>query len=151
MTDDLPTPPLPLATASTLVSDAGWANGITGSARPPRSCVCMALRCSSLITSRVTRTPETPGSAVTASVTREVMVSRIGQPATVRYTLTSTRPPAATETDLTMPSSVMGRPISGSLTPASADVTCSAVGSGEFMPSMLRAWDARAVPRVPGT
>src|SRR5215467_16360972 len=34
-----------------------------------------------------------------------------------------------------MPSSVIGRPISGSLTPASADVTCSAVGSGEFMPS----------------
>ena len=84
VTEDLPTPPLPLATASTLVSDAGWANGITGSGRPPRSCVCMAFRCSSLITSRVTRAPETPGSAVTASVTREVMVSRIGQPATVR-------------------------------------------------------------------
>jgi hypothetical protein len=32
----------------------------------------------------------------------------------------------------------MGRPISGSLTPASADVTCSVVGSGEFMPLMLR-------------
>src|SRR5215831_9399884 len=40
-----------------------------------------------------------------------------------------------TDTDFTMPSSVIGRPISGSLTPASADVTCSVVGSGEFMPS----------------
>ena len=34
VTEDLPTPPLPLATASTLVSDAGWANGITGSGAP---------------------------------------------------------------------------------------------------------------------
>src|SRR5215472_18711522 len=135
VTEDLPTPPLPLATAYTLVSDAGWANGITGSARPPRSWLCNAFRWSSLITSSSTWTPETPGSAVTASVTLEVMVSRIGQPATVRYTPTCTRPPVPTDTDFTMPSSVIGRPISGSLTPASADVTCSAVGSGEFMPS----------------
>ena len=84
VTDDLPTPPLPLTIAYTRVSEAGWANGITGSALPPRSLVCIALRCSSLITSRSTRTPVTPGSAATAAVTREVMVSRIGQPATVR-------------------------------------------------------------------
>src|SRR5205807_31727 len=36
VTDDLPTPPLPLATAYTRVSEDGWANGICGSARPPR-------------------------------------------------------------------------------------------------------------------
>ena len=29
VTDDLPTPPLPLAIAKTLVSDPGWANGIS--------------------------------------------------------------------------------------------------------------------------
>src|SRR5579859_693730 len=38
-----------------------------------------------------------------------------------------------------MPSSVIGRPISGSLTPPSAVVTCSGVGSGELMSS----WYAR--------
>src|SRR5262252_5034839 len=36
VTDDLPTPPLPLATAYTRVSEDGWANGISRSTRPPR-------------------------------------------------------------------------------------------------------------------
>ena len=39
VTLDLPTPPLPEATAYTRVSEPGWANGITGSAVPPRSLV----------------------------------------------------------------------------------------------------------------
>ena len=34
MTLDLPTPPLPLATAYTRVREPGWANGMTGSAPP---------------------------------------------------------------------------------------------------------------------
>ena len=84
VTDDLPTPPLPLTIAYTLVSEDGWANGITRSGAPPRSVTCRSLRCSSLITSSSTRTPVTPASGVTAPVTREVIVSRIGQPATVR-------------------------------------------------------------------
>src|SRR6266702_8583227 len=128
VTDDLPTPPLPLATAYTRVSEDGWANGICGSDRPPRSLVCRARRCSSLITSSCTRTEDTPGSLPTAAVTSRVMVSRSGQPATVRYTSTSTAPSAPTLTFLTMPSSVMGRWISGSCTPSSAWVTCSALG-----------------------
>ena len=33
VTDDLPTPPLPEATQYTRVSDPGWANGMTASAR----------------------------------------------------------------------------------------------------------------------
>ncbi len=36
MTEDLPTPPLPLAIAYTLVSEPGWANGIS------RSCLAAA-------------------------------------------------------------------------------------------------------------
>src|ERR1700759_3219794 len=138
VTDDLPTPPLPLATAYTRVSEVGWANGISGSARPPRSLVCSARRCSSLITSSWTRTVETPGSLPTAVVTSRVMVSRSGHPATVRYTSTSTAPSAPMLTFLTMPRSVMGRWISGSCTPSSAWVTCSALGGlmvGEVMDS----------------
>ena len=38
VTDDLPTPPLPEATAYTRVSEPGRANGISCSAGPPRSC-----------------------------------------------------------------------------------------------------------------
>src|SRR6185437_1359477 len=132
VTDDLPTPPLPLATAYTRVSEVGWANGICGSGRPPRSLVCRARRCSSLITSSWTRTEDTPGSLPTAAVTSRVMVSRSGHPATVRYTSTSTAPSAPTSTFLTMPSSVMGRWISGSCTPSSARVTCSALGGPEL-------------------
>ncbi len=84
VTEDLPTPPLPEATAYTRVSVPGLANGISFSGAPPRSRLDSSLRCSSLITSSSTSTPVTPGTAVTASVTRVVMVSRIGQPETVR-------------------------------------------------------------------
>ena len=130
VTDDLPTPPLPLAIANTWVSEDGWANGISRSWRPPRSWVCSSRRCSSLITSRSTVTPDTPGTAATAAVTSRVMVSRSGHPETVRYTSTRTLPSAATLTLFTMPSSVIGRRISGSLTRASASVTCSVLGGG---------------------
>src|SRR6266480_2581744 len=130
VTDDLPTPPLPLATANTRVSDDGWANGISRSWRPPRSWVCSSRRCCSLITSSCTATAATPGTADTAAVTSRVMVSRSGQPATVRYTSTLTLPSGAISTFLTMPRSVIGRRISGSLTRASASSTCSVVGGG---------------------
>ena len=46
------------------------------------------------------------------------MVSRSGHPATVSHTCTRTAPSAATWMSLTMPSSVMGRWISGSCTPS---------------------------------
>ena len=42
VTDDLPTPPLPLAIAKTLVSEPGWANGISRWAWPPRSVLLQA-------------------------------------------------------------------------------------------------------------
>src|SRR5579859_3817863 len=150
VTDDLPTPPFPLATAYTRVSELGSANGMARSGRPPRSRPCSSRRCSSLITSRCTSTPDTPGTAVTAAVTSLVMVSRSGQPATVRYTSTRTLPAGPTSTLFTMPRSVMGRRISGSLTLASAAVTCSAVGGetteGAAMLPMLCAWAGRSRP-----
>src|SRR6266567_4027551 len=149
VTDDLPTPPLPLATAYTRVSEDGWANGICGSGRPPRSCVCSARRCSSLITSSWTRTEDTPGSLPTAPVTSRVILSRSGHPATVRYTSTSTAPSAATSMFLTMPSSVIGRLISGSCTPSSAWVTCSALG-GIVREEVMAPWYAAAVPVIQG-
>ena len=85
VSDDLPTPPLPDATAYTRVSEPGFANGISFAGWPgPRSCSCSPRRCSALITSRSTRTPVTPSSGATAAVTSRVIVSFIGQPATVR-------------------------------------------------------------------
>src|ERR671920_2526731 len=129
VTLDLPTPPLPDATAYTRVSEPGWAKGMTGSAASvPRTVLRSSARCSSLMTSRPTCTDVTPGTAETAVVTRLVIVSRIGQPATVRYTSTRTEPSAPICTSLTMPSSVRGRLISGSWTVARAAVTASSAG-----------------------
>src|SRR5579859_713888 len=128
VTDDLPTPPFPLAMAKTLVSESGLANGISGSGLPPRSLPCRALRCSSLITSSPTCTRATPSILLTAAVTSRVMVSRIGHPATVSQTSTLTAPSGPTSTSLTMPRSVIGRWISGSCTPSRARMICSVLG-----------------------
>ena len=80
MTEDLPTPPLPLAIAKTLVREPGWAKGISRWAWPPRSVSCSPARCSALITPSWTSTPVTPGTRVTAAVTSRLMVSFSGQP-----------------------------------------------------------------------
>ena len=58
----------------------------------------------------------TPGTARTAALTSLVMVSFIGQPDTVSRTVTRTTPGPSTSTDSTIPRSVMGRLISGSIT-----------------------------------
>ncbi len=50
----------------------------------PPSVARIALRCSSLMTSSATVTDVTPSTASTARVTRPVISSRIGHPATVR-------------------------------------------------------------------
>ena len=117
VTEDLPTPPFPLATAYTRVSEPGLANGISGSGLPPLSLPCRVLRCSSLITSSSTCTRVTPSSLPTAAVTSRVMVSRSGQPATVSQTSTRTVPSGRISVFLTMPRSVIGRWISGSCDP----------------------------------
>ena len=96
MTLDLPTPPLPLATAYTRVREPGWANGMTGSsvAPPPRSCDCSAWRCSGVITPKSISTPVTPGTAATAAVMSLRSLSFSGQPATVSSSSTRTTPSA---------------------------------------------------------
>jgi hypothetical protein len=114
---------LPDAIANTLVSESGRENGISFSAIPPRNCVCSAARCSADITPRSISTPVTPSSLLTAAVVSRRSVSFIGQPATVSKIRTATTPSSRTTTDSTMPRSVMGFLISGSMTPPSAAVT----------------------------
>src|SRR5690242_19809324 len=128
VTDDLPTPPLPEAIAKTLVSDPGWAKGISRETWPPRSFSWSPERCSSVMTPRSTWTSVTPGTPCTAAVTSRVRRSRIGQPETVSRIRTATEPSGCRSTASTMPSSVMGRRISGSSTRARAAWTCSRVG-----------------------
>src|SRR6478609_5626823 len=149
VTDDLPTPPLPDATANTFVSEVGLLNGITGSA-PPRSRSVRAARCSGLITPSAIRTSATPSTVRTAAVTSWVMVSRSGQPAVVRSMPTVTSAPAAgvvsTSTDRTMPRSVIGRRISGSSTRVRASRTAAATASGS---RVSRAGDMPSIVGAP--
>jgi len=116
--EDFPTPPLPEATAYTRVRLPGLLNTI--SRVGPRKDSRKVVRCSSFMTSNCTDTPVTPGTLLTAAVTRSTISVRMGHPLTVSSTVTATRPSAAMSTDATMPNSVIGRRISGSSTPARA-------------------------------
>ena len=136
VTDDLPTPPLPDAIAYTLVSEPGCANGITGSASVPRSSVRNAERCSADMTPNTTETSSTPSTVAAAALTSRVRVSFSGQPGVVRSIPTVAREPT-TSTERTMPSSVIGRLISGSRTCASASRMASSNGS---VGSGMRPW-----------
>src|SRR5699024_10077100 len=96
-------------------------------------------RCSGLITPIATATEVTPGTAPATAVTSRSIVLFSGHPAVVRSMCTVTAPPSATSTSRTIPSSVMGRRISGSITWSSAERT----SSGESMRPILGAAGVR--------
>ena len=142
VTLDLPTPPLPLATAYTLVREPGWANGMTGSAAARRraGCVCRSLRCSAVITPKSISTAGDPGDRADrgGDVGAQLVLQRAAgdreqQPDhgdAVGGDRRRTR---------TMPSSVIGRRISGSSTVARAAwIAASTVVAGADMPAMVR-------------
>ena len=139
VTDDFPTPPFPDATASTRVRAS--VNGFTRAGRPSSAapaCCCrrrlaIAWRCSSSITVRSTATDSTPSRGWTASLTRRVISGFSGQPATVRATVTATRPPSMA-TSLTMSRSTIDWCSSGSSTGRSASRTAASVGMGLSSP-----------------
>ena len=131
VTLDLPTPPLPDATAITVVSEPAKKVGCCcWGAAPPRRVETSEARCSSLIGDRETSTRSTPSSGASASVTSLVIRSLSGQPSIVIRTWTRTRPPSSTSMSRSMPMSSIGRPISGSLTLRSASRTWSCVTTG---------------------
>src|SRR5665811_27774 len=126
VTVDLPTPPLPDAIAYTLVSEPACAKGLSRSVRPPRRTSCKPLRCSSVMTPISTVTTAAGATVATAAVMSRVSLSLSGQPETVSRsrTLIAVSPMV---TASTMPNSVIGRWISGSLTLERASRTCSSV------------------------
>ena len=87
-----------------------------------------------------TSTPVTPGTADSAASQSAVMVPRRGQPAMVRSTAIRTRPPSETSTASTMPSSVMGRRSSGSITVARAACTAPSKAEAGEVPGVLLPW-----------
>jgi hypothetical protein len=87
------------------------------------------LRWSASITPVLTSTHAcTPGSAPTWVSTSLRICVRSGHPATVRATSTATVPPPSIPTEVTIPSSTMSAPSSGSTTPRSAARTASVSG-----------------------
>src|SRR5699024_8700699 len=100
---DFPTPPLPEATAKTLVKEDS-PNGFFG--RFAVNCSCNATRCGGVITDNTTATlPSTTGArAFTTSVS---IVERIGQPWMVNRMVTVTWS-WSTSTRATMPKVVTG-------------------------------------------
>src|SRR5947207_2949955 len=126
VSDDLPTPPFPDATAITRVVGSSWI-ALSSAGRPPRSFDVSAARSSGVITSKSRRTDPTPSSPPTSFATWSWNDERSGHPATVSAILTVTSPPA-TVTSRTMSRSVTGLRSSGSITLPSAARTASWVG-----------------------
>ena len=132
----LPTPPLPLAIASTLV--------VAGTCVSPacwrafqRALSITALRSSGVISPQSMRTSATPGWTPTRCSISRLMSARSGQPPMVSLTVTRTIPSAPTSTPGTMPSDTMSLPSSGSTTDSRTLRTSSRVGGGVAMTSIL--------------
>ena len=87
VTVDLPTPPLPEATASTRVVAGSWTPRTSA---PPRSWVVSAARSSGDMTSNSSDTEPTPGNDATCSCTWSSKLERSGQPTTVSAIVTVT-------------------------------------------------------------
>ena len=135
VTEDLPTPPLPEETARMRVREPGSLKGIAR--RPSRRRRVSSARCSSVIAEVSTRTSVSPGTVAAASAVSFSMRPRMGQPSIVSRTRISAAPFSSTSTASTIPSSVMGLWISGSMTRSSASrirVTRSSV-TGRRLPS----------------
>ncbi len=134
VTDDLPTPPLPLATAITRVVE-GTSVGAAFSRAFQRARCIAAVFCSGVISPYSTATAVTPGSPRTFDSTSCLICVRSGQPAVVRATRTVTAPSGSTRMSSTMPSSTMSACSSGSMTPRSMPRTSSGAGGGPAMGS----------------
>ena len=114
VSDDLPTPPLPLATAITRQS-RGRRITLSRSGAPPRSFVVSACRSSGRHDAEREREAAHAGHVGERLVDLLLEESRSGQPAIVS-TIVSETTPSALETSRTMSSSVTGRCSSGSMT-----------------------------------
>src|SRR2546422_2568580 len=131
-TVDFPTPPLPLATGITFLTD-GMSRSLTGPGDPRTRAVI------------VTSTPPTPGRAATASRACCRICSRTGHAGVVSSMVNPTVP-SETRTFFTNPSDTMSRPRSGSVTTRSASSTwLSLTGSGVSAPRLLRQVHGRVV------
>ena len=121
MTDDLPTPPLPEAMVITRVVGATDVCS-TRWLMLKRARSMAVVFSSAVISVQSSSTLSTPGSEPTRARMSRWICARNGHPAVVRATVTMTVEPSIAAS-LTMPSSTMSEPSSGSITPRSAPIT----------------------------
>ena len=137
VTELLPTPPLPLATAITLVVSGTLVSGACSRAFQ-RALSITVLRSSGVISPHSMRTSVTPGCTATRLSTSFLIWARRGQPPIVSFTCTVTAPAGDTSTAGTMPRVTMSAPSSGSMTARNKPVTVSTSGTAVFTKRMLR-------------
>src|SRR4051794_23648584 len=139
--DDLPTPPLPDATAITRVRGSTERPLVTGFA-PPVSRVFRSLRCCSLMCEKRTSTRPIPDTVPAWWRTWPSRFCFSGQPGTVStISITTSLPLIATSPSI--PSSTTSRRSSGSMTPRMASRIASSVGA--LMPASYRRCVQRSV------
>src|SRR6266566_3232613 len=130
-TVDFPTPPLPLATGITFLTD-GTSRSLTGPGDPRTRAVI------------VTSTPPTPGSAATASRACCRICSRTGHAGVVSSIVNPTVP-SETRMSFTNPSDTMSRPRSGSVMTRRASRTWLSLTCDVSAPRLLRQVHGRVV------
>ncbi len=136
MTELLPTPPFPLAMASTLHDNGTSVSGAFWRAFH-RALVITWLRSSEFISPHEIFTAETPGCTDTRDSTSFLISARSGHPPIVSLMPTVTSPSGATSTDGTIPSDTMSAPSSGSMTVPSTTITSSTVGGAGVLEGLL--------------
>ncbi len=136
VTELLPTPPLPLAMATTRVLAGTWVSPACSLAFQ-RALSITSVRSSGVISPHVMCTSLTPGWTPTRDSISRLMSARSGQPPIVSLTVTSTSPVGDTDTAGTMPRETMSLPSSGSMTDSRTATTSSRVGGAVVMTPIL--------------
>jgi hypothetical protein len=127
VTELLPTPPLPLAMASTRQDSGTSVSGAFWRAFQ-RALVITSLRSAASISPQEIVTSLTPGCTDTRDSTSFLISARSGQPLIVSLMPTVTTPASSMSTDGTIPSETMSAPSSGSMTVPSTPMTSSTLG-----------------------
>ena len=147
VTEDLPTPPLPEAMASTRVVGGTAVSGAPSRAFQRARAITAAFSSGVHLADGDARPRSPRACPPTRPRTSRSIWARSGQAATVRATATATVPAASTPTERTMPRSTMLSPSSGSMTARQRRpdvVGRRGVGTGGHGPNST--WPARPFP-----
>ena len=139
VTELFPTPPLPLAIASTRAL-IGTCVSLACSFAFHLARVITAVRSSAVISPQSMVTLVTPGCTNTRDSMSFFICTRSGQPLMVSFIAMDTKPSVLTVTSPAMPKSTMLSPSSGSMTARNSSVTSSDVGGATWGLDMVKTY-----------